>query len=271
MKSILVHVSGGPGQNTRIEAALDIARAFSGHITFCQPAPPPIIVSSVSPGSLWSAVEFEDYASKTEKVRADVRSAIEDKMAGEDVPWDFQTVEGFTQDAFVSQSGLVDLAVTSLEEADSPFETAEPFLSQVVVRASCPVLALPEKADGFNAFGRVLIAWDGSMEAAAAVKGALPLLKKAEDVAALSVGEIIARPGLDSLGQYLSRHGISVTNDSVPDKGHISDRLLETGRSIGANLLVMGAFGHSRLVQFILGGETERMLKQSQMAVLFGR
>lgn len=271
MKSLLVHISGGPGQVTRVEAGLAIARASGGHVTFCQPAPPPIIVGGLAPGSLWSAVTFEDISKEAEKARAEQRSDLEDKMSNEDVAWSLCEVDGFTQEAFVSQSGLVDLAIVSLLEEDYPFASSAPFLSHVVTYSGCPVLALPQEVPAFDPFGPALIAWDGSMEAAKAVKSALPMLQKAQSVLALSVGTIVGKPGLGDLASYLSRHGLSITTDEVPTKGHISDTLIETASTQNASYVVMGAYGHSRLLETILGGETERMLRQSQVAVLFGR
>ncbi|MEM7568773.1 MAG: universal stress protein [Pseudomonadota bacterium] len=271
MKSLLVHVSGGPGEAARIEAALKLARTFSGHLTFCQPAPPPLVAGGVAPGTLWSAVTFEDIALKSEEVRAEQRAKIEAKMANEDVPWDLQMVSGFAQEAFVAHSGLYDLAIVSLNEEDYPFAADGPFLSHVVTHAACPVLALPQDAGDFDPLGPALIAWDGSMEAASAVKAALGLLEKSSALTALSVGQIVGKPHLSELAQYLSRHNLSVTTDAVPQEGHISDTLVDAATRLAASYIVMGAYGHSRVLQTILGGETERMLRQSKVPVLFGR
>lgn len=271
MKSLLVHVSGGPGQDARVETGLSIARAFASHITFCQPAPPPIVTGALAPGALWSSVTFEDFAKKSEKDRIAQAAALEAKMAKEDVPWDLSMVDGFTQEAFVSQSGLVDLAIVSLLEEDYPFASDAPFLSHVATYSSCPVLALPQDQKSFDPLGAALIAWDGSMEAAKAVKAALPMLKKAASVTALSVGSIVGKPSLEELGRFLSRHDISVTTDEVPAEGHVSDTLIEAAINLSASYIVMGAYGHSRLLETILGGETERMLRQNSVPVIFGR
>lgn len=271
MKSLLVHVSGGPGQDARVETGLSIARAFSGHITFCQPSPPPIVVGGLAPGTLWSSVTFDDFAKRSEKDRLAQAAALEEKMNNEDVPWDLCVVDGFTQEAFVSQSGLVDLAIVSLLEEDYPFASDAPFLSHVATYSACPVLALPQDHIHFDPLGPALVAWDGSMEAAKAVKAALPMLKKASSVTALSVGSIVGKPGLEQLGSFLSRHDVAATTDEVPTSGHVSDTLIEAAINLSASYIVMGAYGHSRLLETILGGETERMLRQNKVPVIFGR
>lgn len=270
MKTILVHVSGGPGQAARTQTALDLARAFSGHITFCQPVPPPVVVGDLADGSGWTTVTFSDFAKQAEEARKKVRAALEANLSQEDCSWDWVEVEGFTQDAFVSQTALADIAVVTLEEPDFPFETAEPFLNHVVTNSAAPVLAMPKDATSFNPFGKVLIAWDGSFEAAKAVRKSLPLLNKAEDILALSVGEVTpGKPSLKDLARYLSHYGIKISVDEVADKGTVSDRLTETARAIDASYIVMGAYGHSRLLQTILGGETRRMLTQSAIPIIF--
>lgn len=270
MKTILVHISGGQGQDARLQASLDIARAFSGHLTLCQPAPPPIVVGGLAPGTLWTTVSFEDMEATARARRQETKAATNGIMQGEDVPWDWIDVRGFTQEAFASQTALADLAVVTLAEEDGPFENNQPFLSHVVTRSAAPVLAMPPGAKGFDPFGTVLIAWDGSFEAANAVKSALPLLAKASDVIAVSVGAIDeTKPSLTDLAQYLSRAGIAATTDTLVKDGPISATLLETAKATGAAYIVMGAYGHSRLLQTILGGETDRMLRQSDMPVLF--
>lgn len=272
MKTILVHISGTQGQPARLQAGLDIARAFSGHVTLCQPAPPPVVVGGLAPGTVWTMVSFEDIEKASRETRQTVKAQTQAALTHEDVPWDWVEVSGFTQEAFTHQTALADLAVVTLQEEDYPFGTREPFLSHVITHAACPVLAMPQDAASFNAFGNALIAWDGSFEAAKAVKAALPLLRKASDIMAISVGNIDAgKPGLTQLAQYLSREGVSITTDEVAKDGHVSQTLIDIAKTFEASYIVMGAYGHSRLLETILGGETERMLCQSQIPVLFAR
>lgn len=270
MKNVLVHISGAPGQPARLQAALDIGRSFSGHLLLCQPSPPPVIAGGLAPGTMWTTVTFEDMAKHARARRGAIKTEIQTALEGEDVPWSWQAVEGFSQEAFVSQTALADLAVVTLGEENDPFSDGAPFLKHVVMHSPAPVLAMPQDTNGFNPFGTAMIAWDGSFEAAKAVRGSLPLLAKAESVLAFSIGAVAPdRPDLSALGQYLSRHGITASTDDVAPNGHVSDTLLETAKMVEASYIVMGAYGHSRLLETILGGETERMLNQSQLAIIF--
>lgn len=270
MKSILVQISGTTAQDARVEAALSIARAFSGHVTFCHPTPPEIVVGGLEAAAVWTMASFEDYASKTKEFRTKTKAQVAEKMMSEDVQWDWPDIHGFPHEAFVAQTALADLAIVTLLEEDFSFETQERFLSHVATRAACPVLALPADQAAFNPFGKVLIAWDGSLEAAKAVKLSLSLLQKAEDILLISVGKIPDRyMSLTDLAAYLARHDIHATTDVIPKNGHVSDKLLEMAWSNDAGYIVMGAYGRPRIVEMVLGGETRRMLHQTKIPVIF--
>jgi len=270
MKSILVQISGTQAQDARVEAGLSLARAFGGHITFCHPSPPEVVVGGLEAAAVWTMASFEGFNAKTADFRKKTKASLTSKMEGEDMPWDWREVDGFTQEAFVSETALVDIAVVSLADEPYSFQTQEAFLSHVVTNAGCPVLALPATQKIYDPLGKVLIAWDGSFEAAKAVKLSLPLLQKAQDVLVLSVGKIASnRMGLSDIAAYLARHDIPTTTDEVALNGHVSDKLVEVARAIDASTIVMGAYGHPRIVEMVLGGETRRMLQNSTVPVIF--
>jgi len=117
---------------------------------------------------------------------------------------------------------------------------------------------------------RVLVAWNGSREAVRAVNDAMPLLEKARHVEVLTIdpgkddGDI---PGAD-ICQYLARHGVNAEAASAKSQGSTTETLLTYARDNSASLVVMGAYGHSRLREFVLGGATYNMLQHSYVPVL---
>jgi nucleotide-binding universal stress UspA family protein len=121
---------------------------------------------------------------------------------------------------------------------------------------------------------RVLIAWDASREAARAVSDALPLLQRAASVLVVSVnpkstplghGEL---PGAD-MALHLARHNIHVEVQSVEtDRMDVADALLSFAADRGCDLLVMGAYAHSRVRELVLGGATRTILKSMTLPVL---
>jgi nucleotide-binding universal stress UspA family protein len=144
----------------------------------------------------------------------------------------------------------------------------------LVVAAGRPVLVVPYAGE-FAALGRrVLIAWDGSREAARAAHDALPLLHKAELVTLLTVSEREAdfernRPGLERLLRNYQRHGIRVrAEETVPGELAIADVLLSRAGDRDADLIVAGAYHHSQLRESLFGGVTHDLLDRMTVPVL---
>ena len=131
-----------------------------------------------------------------------------------------------------------------------------------------PILLLPKGPAGFPAVKRVMIAWDASVEASKAVRDAIGLMKAAEAVHAVLIDPVPSfeghgpEPGAD-LAAYLGRHGIATTVHRLPQARarRPATRLRRTAADLGADLIVMGGFGHSRLRERIFGGTTTSMLK----------
>ncbi len=148
-----------------------------------------------------------------------------------------------------------------------PQATAE----AVIFGSGRPTLLVPEDAPAAS-FGHVMIAWDGSRVAARAVSDARDFLQRAQTVTIASVTDEKALPDNDPgsrLAEYLARHDIQATVAQVQSRGHpISNTLQEHAREIGAGLLVMGGFAHSRMRDFVLGGATNGILRNLQLPVL---
>lgn len=134
-----------------------------------------------------------------------------------------------------------------------------------------PVLLYPTSAKE-RTFGTIVVAWDGSRGAARAVHDSLPFLRQAVSVQLVSVtGEkaLSASAGLDGLAIHLDRHGIDASAHQVPAGGKDAGSvLLQHAEAAGADLLVMGAYGRSRVREFILGGATATILTSTQIPTL---
>jgi nucleotide-binding universal stress UspA family protein len=135
--------------------------------------------------------------------------------------------------------------------------------------AGVPVLALPAEAS--LDFGRtILVGWNNSREAARAVRDALPFLHTAKRVILCAVGEE-ARKGIEAAAQMLERHGLSVRLLQVDGEDlNAGEVLLAQAAAQGADLLVMGADGPSRLREGVFGGATRHVLRAETLPVLFG-
>jgi nucleotide-binding universal stress UspA family protein len=169
-----------------------------------------------------------------------------------------------------------DLVVLGQGDPDEALTGVTPVFPQhVALAAGAPVLILPYYTDSFASIGqRALIAWDGGREAARAVRDALPFLMRAQQAFALSVRSKSSEPGEFSLSTdlaaYLARHGVRVEASETfagADIG-VGDALLARVSDHGADLVVMGAYGHSRLRELVLGGVTQTLLGHMTAPVL---
>ncbi|HEX7641609.1 MAG TPA: universal stress protein [Burkholderiaceae bacterium] len=137
--------------------------------------------------------------------------------------------------------------------------------SYILLQSARPVLFLPYAMKPPQKFGTVAIAWDGSRQAARAIADAMPFLRGANEVWVMSVTkekELERRlPDLD-LGAYLAEHDVNVKLVENSKTGiDVGNWLLSTTADMNADLLVMGAYGHSRFGELVLGGATRTLLK----------
>lgn len=194
------------------------------------------------------------------------------------------TLRASVETAVTQLGALTDIVAQRARFADlvvlpKPYGAGQGTESEAVAEAAlfeghAPVLVLPESGAGHAAAPRrVVVAWNQSAEAMAAIRQALPVLKQADAVNIAVIdppqyGPERSDPG-GLLCQMLVRHGVraevSVLARALP---RISDLLARHVRDLGADMLVMGAYGHSRFREAILGGATRNMLEQAEVPVL---
>ena len=169
----------------------------------------------------------------------------------------------------VEYARLRDLTIVPAEAnelADQP--TAE----ALIFESGRPELMLPREPAKPFALDTVTVAWDFSRPATRAVGDALPLLMKAKRVhivTATNEKRIDTRRSGPELAKHLARHGVNVILDSVDSKGRsIGETLEAAARACNSDLLVMGAYGHSRLREFVLGGATRAIVNRPPLPVL---
>jgi nucleotide-binding universal stress UspA family protein len=176
-----------------------------------------------------------------------------------------RSVTPLIPDVVTDHARLRDLTIIPVRDGDS----IEHWYAETVMFGSgrpCLVLPDPERYSRQPALDTVAIAWDFSRPAARAVADALPILRKARTVRALTVAHekpIRTTCPKERLADHLAMHGVQAAIDTVDANGRdIGDIFTDYVRSQNADLLVMGAFGHSRVRDFVLGGATRSMLRQ---------
>ena len=144
------------------------------------------------------------------------------------------------------------------------------YLAGLVSRAGAPCLIVPDTAALKTTFDPVVVAWNGSREAKRAVDDALVFLRSARDVRILAVGEAATPETATAadLRHHLARHGIAASEAHRDRRRGVGETILAACEEFGAGLLVMGAYGRSRMSEALLGGATQTVLTKARIPVL---
>ncbi|MDQ1815973.1 universal stress protein [Massilia sp. CCM 9210] len=267
-KTILVHVDASAGLAARVELAARMAIAHDAHLVGVAPTGlsaymyplsamgagmPPIAfpIEEVRAGAERSLDLFESGARQLGV------NSLERRMVDEEVG-----------DGLCLQARYADLVVIGAPAADTVFFARPGVAGHVLLNCARPVLVTPAAGAGGAIGKRVTVAWNGSAEAVRAITSALPLLQGAAHVDLVVAGKnghadlYAEQPGAD-IALYLARHGVKVDVSMIDGGDDDGESLLSFAARKGADLIVMGAFGRSRLREFVLGGATRTALLSS--------
>jgi len=183
----------------------------------------------------------------------------------------FRLLTGREEDLFAQRARLADLSIIPHPEAPDEVSSSDA-LHAVLFDSGRPILISP-LAPPVSVGTRIAVAWNGTAESAAAVFAALPWLENAEAVRVLSALEYQRRgPAAEELVPYITLHGVQAEIATFrPVDKEVGAGLLAAAQEFGADLLVMGAYSHSRLRQLILGGVTRHILEKAQLPVMMCR
>jgi nucleotide-binding universal stress UspA family protein len=191
------------------------------------------------------------------------------------VQGEWRTGGGFASDEAAVHARYVDLVIVGQIDPRLKRAVMPPLLpEEVALSAGRPTLVIPFSWS-FNSIGnRILVAWNARREATRAVNDALPLLNKAASVTVLVVNPenwVIAphgqQPGAD-IALHLAHHGVTVQVEVVFSKNlGVAEVLRGKAHDVGADIIVMGAYGHSRTRELVLGGVTRDMLRDMTIPV----
>jgi nucleotide-binding universal stress UspA family protein len=282
-KTILVPVSDAHSGKPGLDAALALALRFDAHVTALHVrADPTLAVPLVGEGMSGAMVDEMMTIAEAEAAKraAAARAMFDEAVSRQGVPpvsdppqpgastaW--RDVTGHEEEEVAWRGRLSDLVVMgrpSPEDEPPSLMT----LNAALMESGKPLLLVPPEPTA-TIGRRIAIAWNGSAEAGRAVSGALPLLAAAEAVVILSVSEDERTTGAPAgeLAAYLSWHGIKADCHVLRVPGtHAAEELLHQAAVYRSDLLVMGAYTHSRLRQMILGGVTRHVLHHARINCL---
>ncbi|MCC6611087.1 MAG: universal stress protein [Burkholderiales bacterium] len=272
-KTILVHVDDSPQWPDRFEVAAKLAGDFGAHLVGICVMPRPELRSYVR-----SAEIAEMMAQRTREAEARINASRETlirRLSAQGLSGECRIVEGEPEDLAAVHGRYADLIIISQVDPGAP-RASEIMrdIQSVIFAAGRPILLVPY-IGGIKTLGTtVLIAWNASQEATRAVTDALPLLKRASKVIVMVVrprsdakryGDV---PGAD-IAAYLARHGVKVEVSTEEGEGiEVGELMLSRVADLNVDLVVMGAYSHSRLRELILGGATRTILESMTVPVL---
>lgn len=282
-KAILVPFSGEPRDVAALGTALRVAGRFDSHVEILHvEMDPHTALVGLGEGLTGATANLiiEEAESRAKTKSQDARRLAEECCenagwnvadAGAEMPdsrvaaW--RQCVGRQSEEIVRHGRVSDLIVVpspDREQSGPIFGIAEVALFDT----GRPVIVAPDKVP--EAVGdSVAVAWNGSREAAGAIAAALPIMVEAARVTLVCEPKANGAEGAASLAKYLARHGISATIvDLNAGNRAIGERLIDTAVAAGADLLVMGAYGHSRLRELVLGGATLSALDHPALPLL---
>lgn len=271
MKSVLLHIQDDDGLEARMQAALAIARASGGHLTCMHVTQMSAFVGFEPFGGAYVSTEL---LNQLEAHETAMRGRIEAHMVREDVAWTYERQTSDPVSALVDHGALADLIVLGRSQnSRSPAYRPISIIGQMLNSSHTPLLVCSKDQKRFDPLGTAVVAWNGSFEAANALRAALPLLSQASAVHIVTVDEDkdFDFPPLGA-SEYLSRHGVhaEMIRESRGTQS-VDERLVATAQSLGASYLVMGAYGHSRAREMLFGGVTRSLLKECALPLVLAR
>lgn len=266
MKTILLHIHGDAEQGGRVTAALALARATGGHVRCVQVAP--VEPFGAEPyGGLFGMAAIIDTIHDEDKR---VRTLVEPRLRAAGISYSWACYDGGVVETLIAEARLADVVILSQPVVQrSPADRPLAIVGDVAIHARAPVLLVPAGSGDLNIGGDVMLAWNGGAEAAHALRLARPLLARAARVHVVEVSdEQLGLPAGDAVA-YLTRAGIAAEAHDWPAKGRrISVALRHAAEELAAGYLLMGAYGHSRLRETVLGGVTRELIQTTSIPLL---
>ena len=271
-RSIIVYLDDSPAGERRIDAAVRLVRRLGGRLTaICASrlAESAVDVAELGPDEVARRVLERESREHAESLlrRTAAHAAVGDI--------ELRPLENHPLDAALAEMRCADLSILSQpEDASDDADFGRRLLVHAILGNGGPVLVLPYAPSSLEIGHNAVIAWDGGRAAARAMRDALPILAPAARVTLLSIGirsvtgEEIERSQSRAV-TYLAAHGVRAQtrrlDSTLADPGEL---LLSQLSDLGADLVVMGAYGHARLRELILGGVTRTMLEKMTVALL---
>ncbi|CAG2160034.1 universal stress protein [Cupriavidus numazuensis] len=272
--TILVHLDASRRTHQRLHIAIRLAQGFHATLVGL------LAVGQADPSSIRYLVDGDRYLDSYREWHKHIGEVARHAFFGATdellIPTEWHAPEGAAADSVVAQAHTADLLVLGQHNpADKDAFAGHHFVESVVLQCGRPVLVVPYAGEFPHPGKNVLVAWNGSREAARAIHDALPFLRRAQtvDVISWDQPDTALNPWLSPPRyaiEWLARHEVQarlhdLTAASGDDTGQM---LLSFAADQGSDLIVMGAYGHGRMRELVLGGVTRTLLESMTVPVL---
>jgi nucleotide-binding universal stress UspA family protein len=271
LKTILVHIDAAPRSAMRLRVARTLARRHGAQATALYAVTPAALAQpfAVMEGA---AVAVPLLQELDEDRRLAARGLFDREQSGQlSVAWMEDCRPPLAPN--VSERVLAcDLLVLGQHDPSDPQQAGVPddFVTTVLVSSGRPAVVVPHAGEFDGEFRQVVVAWKPTREASRALHAALPLLLQAERIHVAAEPSQLASDDRLGLGHWLRAHGLGdrIQPHVAPPDDQAGESLLSLAAEVGADLLVMGCYGHGRLREFVLGGASRTVLRHMTLPVL---
>ncbi|NMM44040.1 universal stress protein [Rhodospirillaceae bacterium KN72] len=277
ISTLLVHLAPDPDCETRLKAAAKLAQEMGAHLVALYVATP-VHLPPGAEGRGASAVFLQQAREKAREKATAIEKLVKDICADAGITYDWAYGEADHLDHLLEEVHHVDLTILNQVSFDS-FEDRLMYQlpEKLVMGAGGPVLILPKGMTeiGLKKIGTVLVAWTYSKEAIRAMRDALPFLQQADAVKLFTCGALPkskkdreAAAAAEPVVEYLKRHGVNADHIIHSISGHAGEEILDTAETIHADLIVMGAYGHTSLLDKLFGSASRYVIGHTSVPVL---
>ncbi|HWE16788.1 MAG TPA: universal stress protein [Hyphomicrobiaceae bacterium] len=271
-KTALVHCNDKDRVSQVAEPAARVAAQFGAHLVGLSVTPPVYVAPTGMPGTPDTLV-IDEHCKAYRKHNPEMRAAFEVAARGHNLAAEWREIDAGNRsvtEAALEHASTVDLIVAGQKAGLGQLDIAD----HLALGSGRPVLIVPKEAPVRDVGRRIVVGWNARREAARAAFDALPLLKRADWVKVVWVNPQFESglawdvPAAD-VSTALARHGVKCeATEPVRPRAHVGKTLLACAQDHGADLLVMGCYGHSRLREFVFGGASAHVLEHMTLPVL---
>ena len=270
-ETLMVHLELGRSNAGLLRIVGDLAARFHAGvigIAACQPIR--ILYDEGYLSGDLIARDHDERDAEIKEAEAEFRGALQTHVGS--VEWRSTITSGSLPDYLVCEARSADLFITGVDQDASLFDTSRHVsVGDLVMQLGRPVLIVPATADKLTP-ERILVGWKDTRESRRAAFDALPMLKKAAHVAVVEIAAkedlTAARAHLEDIVGWLRRHAVVAESLAWPSSGDDATQLNAIAQEQGADVMVAGAYGHSRLREWALGGVTRELLLRAERCTL---